>query len=447
MRPQFWIRMVLILATMGGLTFWLVQPWSVAPAILAALALVFQTALLLHHVERPQRDMLRFFQAIEFSDFAQTFSTPRGDRTLEQLRSAFDRVIQLFHKSRVEQEAQFRYFQTVIQHVGIGIMVVAQDGRIDLINQRAKRLLGVRRLTQIDQLKSLHPKFAAAIVDLGPDEGAQVQIQDPESGDQVAFSLRAVKFVLHNESLTLISFQNIQNELESKESDAWQNLIRVLTHEIMNSVTPIASLAGTANRILGTVDGQIRGDMAAAESLKDVKEAVRTIESRSHGLLRFVDSYRSLTRIPKPEFRIVSIRELFENVANLMSTTLQKKGVMFSQRVDPETLEITADAGLIEQVLINLVQNAIDWSVANPSAEVALRASLSSASRPIIQVSDNGPGIEQEALGKIFIPFFTTKQEGSGIGLSISRQIMRLHGGSISVQSTPGKETVFTLRF
>ena len=447
LRMQFGIRMILIVATAGCTAFWGLQSGFSPLPVLAAVFLLLQIYALLRVLERPQRDMIRFFQAVEFSDFSQTFSVPRRDRSSESLRGAFNRVIQAFQKTRSENESHSRYFQTVIQHIGIGILVFKQDGGVDLINQRAKRVLGFRRLTQIDQLAGLDPGLPAVIRNLEPDEGTQIQIKDPESGDLVTLSLRATKFVLQNEPLTLVSFQNIQSELEAKESEAWQNLIRILTHEIMNSVTPIASLAATANHILENLDRTKNEFSSVGEPISDVKEAVRTIESRSQGLLKFVESYRRLTRIPKPDFRIVPIKELFGHVVPLMATKLQEKRISFSHTVEPETLEITADPNLIEQVLINLLQNAVDWSGANPAAEVTLRAFIGKSSRPVIQVSDNGPGIEKEAIEKIFIPFYTTRQDGSGIGLSISRQIMRLHGGSISVQSTPGTETVFTLKF
>ena len=447
LRMQFGVRMILIVVTAGLMAFWIAQSGFSLQPVLAAGFLCIQIYALLRVLERPQRDLIRFFEAIEFSDFSQTFSAPRRGRSPEPLRLAFDRVIQAFQKARTEKESQFRYFQTVIQHVGIGILVFKQDGEIDLINQRAKRILGFRRLKQIDQLVSLDPALPAVIRSLEPDEGTQIQVKDPEAGDLVTLSLRATRFVLQNEPLTLVSFQNIQSELEAKESEAWQNLIRILTHEIMNSVTPIASLAATASHILETLDRTGNEFSSASESVSDVKEAVRTIASRSQGLLKFVDSYRRLTRIPKPDFRIVPIKELFGHLVPLMSPKMQEKGISFRHNVEPESLEITADPNLIEQVLINLLQNAVDWSGANPSPGVTLRGCLGKASRPVIQVSDNGPGIEKDTMEKIFIPFFTTKQDGSGIGLSISRQIMRLHGGSVSVQSTPGSETVFTLKF
>ncbi len=259
--------------------------------------------------------------------------------------------------------------------------------------------------------------------------------------------LHATEFIIQNSSLKLVSVQNIQDELQEKEFEAWQNLIRVLTHEIMNSVTPISSLASTANKILEQARQNTEERSGLCEMILDAKQAVQTIDTRSQGLLRFVESYRKLTRIPEPEFGIVAVRDLFDRVVPLMQVKFDERGIRFTQSIEPRTLEITADINLIEQVLINLLQNALDWVGTKPDGKIHLNASIGDAGRVLIQVIDNGPGIQKEALEKIFIPFFTTKRDGSGIGLSISRQIMQLHHGSISAVSESDRNTVFTLRF
>jgi len=261
-------------------------------------------------------------------------------------------------------------------------------------------------------------------------------------------ALYATEFRLRQQKYTMVSVQNIQSELEEKEMEAWQNLIRVLTHEIMNSVTPIASLASTANDLLMQIpEDREDSKKTPLTAIDDVSSAVQTIERRSQGLLRFVDSYRKLTRLPKPNFQIFPISELFERVQQLMQSQISERGIDFQTRVDPESLELTADPEMIEQVLINLLMNAIQASARKHKPRIRLTASMDDRGRTVIRVTDNGPGITDEAMEKIFIPFFTTKKEGSGIGLSLARQIIRLHRGSISVQSKPHVETVFTLRF
>jgi signal transduction histidine kinase len=215
----------------------------------------------------------------------------------------------------------------------------------------------------------------------------------------------------------------------------------------MNSITPIASLASTVNEMLVDM-GEPSGDgVTATETISDVRNAMRTIERRSQSLLSFVNAYRSLTRIPKPDFRIIPIQELFDNVALLMRPQMEARGISFVCSVEPESLDLTADPELIEQVLINLLKNAMEAVEGIPGGEVRVAARIDERGRTTIQVIDNGPGIVEEAIDKIFIPFFTTKKEGSGIGLSLSRQIMRQHGGTLSVLSEPDARTVFTLRF
>src|SRR5690606_32658637 len=276
--------------------------------------------------------------------------------------------------------------------------------------------------------------------------GDRTLVQVVDGDDLLQLIVYATEFKLRGELYRLVSIQNIQSELENKEIEAWQKLTRVLTHEIMNSITPIASLASTANELLQEMDSTGEGT-EAGEALRDVRGAVHTIERRSRSLLTFVTAYRSLTRIPMPNFSIFPIDDLFETVILLLRANMTDGSVKLSYDVDPPGLDLTADRQLVEQVVINLGKNALEAVAGREGAEVRLSARIDERGRTIIQVTDNGPGIVEEALGKIFIPFYTTKKEGSGIGLSLSRQIMRQHGGTLTVHSVPEKETVFTLRF
>jgi len=244
----------------------------------------------------------------------------------------------------------------------------------------------------------------------------------------------------------LVSIQNIQSELEEKEMEAWQNLIRVLTHEIMNSITPISSLASTTADLLPDIR-DTAADARHDEIVDDIHSAIKTIQKRSNGLLQFVDNYRKLTRIPKPNFEIIGVAELIQRVTDLSRKQMENYHIELEIEIEPESLEITADPVLIEQVLINLCKNAIEAVRETDHAQIRVRSQLDARGHVNIHVQDNGPGIKPEVLDKIFIPFFTTKQNGSGIGLSLSRQIMRLHGASIGVKSNAQEGTKFTLRF
>jgi signal transduction histidine kinase len=299
-------------------------------------------------------------------------------------------------------------------------------------------------LGNIRALESVSPKLVQKLFELAPGGNDLVKLQ--QGDDLLQLSIYATGFVLHQQQLMLVAMQNIQNELEEEEMKSWQNLIRVLTHEIMNSITPIASLSSTAYGLLKD-ERECEVPESMNETIDDVRHAVNTIEKRSKGLLTFIENYRELTRIPKPEFKMVKIKDLFERVDHLMKDQFEANSINFYMKIDPQSLEITADPALIEQVLINLCNNALEAVNGVTRPRIELKAGTDGLGNPVIKVTDNGKGITEEVAEKIFIPFFTTKQQGSGIGLSLSRQIMRQHKGTLSVSSTLGQETVFSLRF
>lgn len=254
-------------------------------------------------------------------------------------------------------------------------------------------------------------------------------------------SLQATEFALRDQKLKLVSFQNIQGELEEQELDAWQKLIRILRHEIMNSITPIVSLTSTIDNMLAGSSGEI-----TKEQSEDIREAIIVIRGRSEGLMHFTETYRNLTRLPPPKFQIVDANDLVERVQVLYRPVFEKNNVQFKTQLSQAPVIFQADVELIEQVLINLLKNAVDAAKEVENPTITISTQRTKEGKAIIKVADNGKGIEQEMIEQIFVPFYTTKEEGSGIGLSLSRQIMRTHKGRISVQSVLGEGTVFTLK-
>jgi nitrogen fixation/metabolism regulation signal transduction histidine kinase len=414
-----------------------------ATVFIIGLVILYQIYALIFYVEKTNRDLNRFLMTIRHEDFSQTFLGGGLGSSFDELKAAFNEVIQKFHRARAEKEEHFRYLQTVVQHVGIGLIAFQPDGRVELINNAAKRLLKIPRLRNIGELESFSKPLVQKLLDLKSGQKALVKVDVQNELLQIA--INATEFRLRDQNFTLVSLQNIQSELEEKELEAWQNLIRVLTHEIMNSVTPIASLASTINDLLNS-NGQKTSAALNNETRSDVNGALRTIQKRSEGLLHFVDAYRNLTRLPVPNFQIFSVQELFKRVYHLMQVDLAQT-IRFDYSVIPESLELTADSELVEQILINILKNAIHAVTERENPRIDLTSKIDDRGRVIIQVTDNGPGIPKDMLDKIFIPFFTTKENGSGIGLSLSRQIMRLHRGTITVRSQPNEQTVFTLRF
>ena len=438
------VRVILLAATVFLIFYLFLLTEFRAVGILLALTAVGQILALGRYVTRTNRDLAQLMLSIRYADFSRSFTDGLKGSGFEELTAALNEVIAEFRRAKLEKEEHFRFLQTIIDHVGVGLLAFQADGNVELINNAAKRMLKIPNLRRINDLAPINPTLAETLVGLAPGENRLVKMKRDENLLQL--SIYTTGFVLRQRPLLLVAMQDIQNELEEKEMNSWQNLIRVLTHEIMNSIAPIASLASTANGLLaGECD--VEPVDARSEKIRDVCAAVETIEKRSKGLMAFIEKYRELTRIPQPQFQIVRVSNLMERVKSLMQDQLAQKSVAFKTEVEPLSLEITADPALIEQVLINLCKNALEAVNALEKAHIDLAAETDGQGNPVIKVIDNGKGISEEVAEKIFIPFFTTKPGGSGIGLSLSRQIMRLHKGTLSVGCTPGGETVFTLRF
>ena len=443
-RIQILLRLAALAATVvAGVWLYGAIAAPVAPVALIVLLVVWQVWALLLYTERTPRELLRFLEAIRYDDLSLSVGAHGRGPLFEAIADRFAEVTEAFRRLRSEREEQAQYLQTVVRHVGVALIAFRTDGEVSLLNTAAKRLLGVPRLRHIDGLGALSPRLAQMLPTLQNGDRTLVRV---ERGDRTLdLAVDATHFRLAGEPHVLVSLQDIRSELEEKEMEAWQQLTRVLTHEIVNSVAPIASLAATANQLLHRDDATVSGD--GTPPLADAREALQTIERRSQGLIHFVESYRSLTKIPKPSFALFPVADLFGNVQTLLRTSLREKGVALDVQIVPETLELAADEELIEQVLINLLLNAMQALEEQDGARITLRARIGDTGRAVIEVHDNGPGILPEVRERIFVPFFTTKQSGSGIGLSLSRQILRLHGGTLTVRSEPGVETVFVLRF
>jgi nitrogen fixation/metabolism regulation signal transduction histidine kinase len=440
-RLQCALRVALLALSLALFVYLALRTTLYATLLLAGALIVYQVVALIRYVEQTNRQLTRFLQSIAYADLSQTFTGRGLGASFQDLYAAFSEVASAFRKIRAEREEQYRYLQTVVQHVGVGVMVFQPDGTVELMNNAARRLLRVSGAGKIPHLSVLEASEKQAVETLrGMRAGDRALVRVGE----LQLALHAAEFRMQERRLMLVSIQNIQSELEEKELEAWHTLIRVLTHEIMNSVTPIASLASTANDLIRTETGP---DAGHDEAREDIRTALQAIQTRCEGLLHFIDAYRTLTRIPPPEFQIVPVQTLFGRVERLMHPQMAAQRITLSVSVAPAQLDVTADPELIEQVLINLVTNAMQALADRPQAAIRLHGGMNGQGRVVIQVTDNGPGILSDVQEKIFIPFFTTKQDGSGIGLSLSRQIMRLHRGTITVRSIPDVETTFTLRF
>jgi two-component system, NtrC family, nitrogen regulation sensor histidine kinase NtrY len=439
-------RVILIALTVFLFFLLLEMPRYKFTAFLLGVLFILEVILLIRYVEHTNRKLTRFFESIRYADFSSSFSDPGLGKSFEDLSREFNEVIEVFRKYRTEKEENFNYLQTVIQHVPIGILVFKPDGKVEVFNQSLSRMLNVRNIRFVSDLKKIKDDLPAALLHLKPGDSTLYKVFT--GNELLQLSMNATGFRMRGEEFMLVSIQNISAELDEKEIESWQKMIRVLTHEIMNSITPITSLASTVHEMtVRREDGKIKRNELDEEDLESLDTALTTIQNRSQGLLNFVEVYRDLTRIPKPNFRYFRIQELFDRCSLLLKPKMDELGIACSGRVFPPDLMITADPDLIDQVMINLILNAIDAvrEVENPSVNIL--ATINGANRVIIEIQDNGTGIKPDIMDKIFMPFFTSKKHGNGIGLSLSRQIMHLHKGSILVKSKPDEGTVFTLVF
>jgi two-component system, NtrC family, nitrogen regulation sensor histidine kinase NtrY len=434
-----------------ALTFFLMfnlayqDAFSVTIILMFVLAVV-QVASLIRFIDRANQDILDFFEAIKRNDF----SIPgegRKDHSYSQfLHQEFSAMIERLKQFRTNRDEHQQYLTTIVQHVGIGIITFDTGGKIQIMNIAARRLLKVGQIANIAELSTINEQLVSAFWKLrtGGRELMMVEI----GGEERQFSIYAIELSLGGENYKLISLQNIRTELEEKEMEAWQKLVRVLTHEIMNSVTPISSLATTVEgEIVNHLDKDSPDVRITRDELEDIHLAVQTIQRRSEGLIRFVNDFRSLTHTPEPKFQRVNVTELFDQLSVLLKHEIEENHILFEVEVTPANLSISIDPELIQQVLINLIKNAVQALCEQDQRKIELAAFQDEKNNTVIVIRDNGPGIDEEAQTKIFIPFFTTKKTGSGIGLSLSRQIMRQHNGSISVRSKLNEGTEFILRF
>lgn len=435
---QIVLRLFFILIFCLAFAFSFAYKFNLIIIILFFFCLIFSVYLLLKYFNIFNNDLLRFFDSIKYSDFSQSFTPKITGKPFDELYSSFGVVFDNFQKARNEKEESSRYLNTVVQHIRTGLLIYDLDGEVVLINNAAKKILNVTHIKNIASFKVQHPLLLDKLYLLKHGERALIKLSI--NYERLQIFINAAHFRKNDKLYKIVSLFNIKNELEEKELETWQSLIRVLTHEIMNSATPISSLAKSLDDILVS-------ESIDKESFEDLKLGLQTIQKRSDGLIHFLNNYRNLTKIPLPDFSIVSAESLISNVITLMKKKLEEADIQVSISIEPKTMELTIDPKLIEQVLINLVLNAIDATKEVKNKKIIIKAYYSQISKGTIEVTDNGCGILEEVQDKIFIPFFTTKQEGSGIGLSLSRQIMNSHNGTITLISTPQQGTSFILVF
>lgn len=422
-----------------------------ATMLVLGLVLLAQVSGLLRLVHTTNRELARFLDAMKYMDLSQSFGTSGRSRSFRELSSAFNAVAERFRLSRSEREQQAAWLLAVVQHLPVAVLVLDERQRVLNCNTAAQRLLGRNSaLDSLDAVARGDAALAGAISALQPGDERMLKRQVQADTQQLKLSCTLLRNA--GQLQKLVCIQNIEGELEGRELEAWQNLIRVMTHEIMNSVTPITSLAETAEHYMEEGIAALEPHSATAADtalplLRDASSAVGTISRRSQALLRFVTSYRKLSRLPRPQPALLQMRDVLQRVQQLLGEQLRQQHITLQVDVRPQTLQLIADPEQLEQALINLLRNAIDAVAGRNDPRITLTATLEEGGSVALTISDNGCGISADNIDNIFVPFFTTKRGGSGIGMTVVKQIIRANHGRISLTSVPGQGTTIRLLF
>lgn len=435
------IRVIVLFLTVAAFVYLIFFDQKYVTTVVTGFLIIFEVFELFNYIESTNQKLARFFDAIKYNDFNMSFTHDnRLGKTFKALNIAFKEVIDAILLERQKREEFFQELQVVMENIASGIISIDSQGQIKLINRSALNLLGLSRLRHTRQM-TIKIKEIAAIVD-SLQGNSRAIYKTPDGRELAVFES---KYKLGQESYKLLSIQDIKAELQARELEAWQNLTKVLRHEIMNSIAPIASLTSTLTQIVAEdVEKGNERNTISHESLEDVEEGLRTISGRSDGLINFINAYRDYTNLPAPNLQMTAVNDIVQNTVNLLKTDFKEGQLKVSLLKTNQRIRL--DDQLIDQVLINLIKNAREAIGNSPDGQVKIK--VSAINQKInISIEDNGPGIIEEAKEKIFMPFYSTKNRGSGIGLSLSKQIMQLHDGDILLESELGKGARFILVF
>ena len=429
-------RVILLLITLSVASYFLVKQWHLYLALLSPVIL-YQVIEFIRFQKKTYDEINQFVEAIHYRDFSRYFDVKHAPLDIQPLRKGFNEINTTFKVISKEKETQYQYLQKILELVDTGILSYEiETGEVVWMNESLKTMLQLPYLKTIYSLEKRDKLLFDVVSNLRPGESQITTAHLEKSYFKILLS--ATAFQTEQKKFKLIAFQNVNEALDETESKAWQKLLSVLTHEIMNSVAPISSLAETLKHRLASND---------TDSLEDLELGIDTIKRRSEGLLKFAETYRNLNKITTLNLQRVYIRELFANLHQLMQPTFEQKNIELEIILKDTDLALEADPSLIEQVLINLIVNAIEAVKEKKDPKIILSAEQTLNKKIVLKVADNGQGIPEEILDKIFIPFFSTKKSGSGIGLSLCKQIVMLHRGTIQVQSIENKGTVFSMQF
>jgi len=430
---------------MAAVVWMLLQPGLHSTTAITAAVLVGLVVELWRFVSRTNREVARFLDAARYADYSQRFDFAREGAGFKALGEAFTDIIERMRSRRAGQELEVRRLRALIEHIPVPLLTLHTDDTVTLQNNAARRLFGAEHVTKLRDLRKFGISFAESVATAVP--GVRQLVTFTVEGIEYHLTLATTEIIIAGDSERLISLQDIQSELDATQAQAWEELVRVLTHEIMNSITPVTSLAKTALHVVEDILRKEEAGQALDEDLEDLRDAVATVARRSDSLTQFVDGYRQISRLAPPEKKRVRLDGLFESASQLLVAEWPDSKVKLSTEIMPLELDVYADRDLLEPVLLNLLRNAWQGTVNVDEPVIVLKGRLNRRNNVVIEVIDNGPGVPDSIAKKIFVPFFTTKESGSGVGLALARQVMIAHGGFIRLSRNDSGGATFSLTF
>ena len=429
---------ILLMVSVAASTYF-IQKGQVSFAVISGIATVICLYNMHQHYKKFNSNVLFLLNALDNGDYSFHFSEAKLSRREKELNVMLNRIKEILVSARKEVIENEKFLSLIIESVSTGIIIMDEKGHVQTVNQSALNLMGLPVFTHINQLNNINETFPELFRNLRVGENPRIEVSNEREEMQVSLNLSEI--VIKRGRMKVITLNNIGNELEAKEMESWIRLIRVMTHEIMNSIAPVTSLSET----LLTLHNTPENDSSEEDLRLNTIEAFQTIHSTAKGLLSFVDSYRKFTAIPKPNIRSFEVKPLIDKILHLEEKCIKGKDIQVEVFETSEHTKWLADEKLITQVLVNLVKNAVEAITDTEIKKIRISINHHADGKVQIEVSNTGNPIAKEVLPHIFIPFFTTKDYGTGIGLSISRYIMRLHGGKLTHATSAEGWTVFTV--
>ena len=442
---QLTLRLAGVFVSLLILSFGIVSEVRAMLLVFLLVIVALQVASLIRFVNKTNHELESFLSGLKFGDFQQTYTIAHLGPSFQSLEKMLHETVGKFKSLRIEKQKQAIYNQTLIQHIPIPFFIVHSDGRVEILNNATRRTFNVADITNTGELVNFGASFQRDVLQVQPGEALLTTVE--LAGTNEHFILSATQLTSAGKVHKLVSLQNVQSQIDATELATWQNLLRVTSHEILNSLAPVSSCAQTAKTLVDEVINNDLHDEGLSEDMHDIQESLDTVLRRSEGLTRFIQSYRQLSRLPPPRKTKIVVADYFQHLKTLVQDELARKKVRLEFLCQPQGLSLIADKDMLDQVTINLIRNASDALVGVTEANILVSAYTDDKQRMVLAVNDNGPGIPADQVEKIFMPFFTTKNQGSGVGLALVRYIMLSHGGTAVYEPNDKNGSSFRLIF